>query len=54
LVGGGSGLGLYVSDQGVFRSSIGYAVKNVKAVDFAASDSVNPLLLTDQRKAERG
>lgn len=45
LVGAGSGLGLYVSDQGFFRSSIGFAVKNIRPADFAASGSVNPRLL---------
>lgn len=47
LVGGGSGLGLYVSDQGFFRSSIGFAVKNIRPGDFAASGSVNPNLLAE-------
>jgi O-methyltransferase len=36
LVGGGSGIGLYVSDQGFFRSSLGFAVKNLQVRDFAA------------------
>jgi hypothetical protein len=47
LVGGGSGLGLYVSEQGFFQSKIGFAMKNVKAMDFAASGTVNPRLLAD-------
>jgi len=47
LVGGGSGLGLYVSDQGFFRSSIGFATKNIRPVDFATSGSVNPDLLSE-------
>ncbi len=46
LVGGGSGLGLYVSDQGFFRSSIGFAMKNIRPADFAASGSVKPSLLS--------
>ena len=45
LVGGGSGLGLYVSDQGFFRSSIGFAMKNLRPTDFASAGSVNPDLL---------
>jgi hypothetical protein len=36
LVGGGSGIGLYISDQGFFRSSLGFAIKNLKAADLAA------------------
>jgi len=48
LVGAGSGLGLYVSDQGFFRSSLGFAIKDIRAVDFAASGSVNPRLLSQQ------
>jgi O-methyltransferase len=48
LVGGGSGLGLYVSPQGFFRSSIGFAVKNIKPSDYAASGSVNPRLLSKE------
>lgn len=54
LVGGGSGLGLYVSDQGFFRSSLGFAIKNIRALDFAASGTVSPLALTDAaRRAHR-
>lgn len=48
LVGGGSGLGLYVSEQGFFRSSLGFAVKNVRAADYAASESVNPMFIRNQ------
>jgi O-methyltransferase len=51
LVGGGSGLGLYVSDQGFFRSSIGFAMKNVRPVDFAASGSVRSDLLLEQARS---
>lgn len=36
LVGGGSGIGLYISDQGFFRSSLGFAVKNLQVTDLAA------------------
>ena len=36
VVGGGSGIGLYISDQGFFRSSLGFAIKNLKAADLAA------------------
>ena len=50
LVGGGSGLGLYVSDHGFFRSSLGFAMKNIKPIDFGASDSVNPDLLAEERR----
>ena len=46
LVGGGSGLGLYASDQGFFRSSIGFALKNIRPADFAAAGSVNSDLLS--------
>lgn len=47
LVGGGSGLGLYVSDQGFFRSSLGFTIKNVRPADFAPSGSVNERLLSE-------
>lgn len=36
LVGGGSGIGLYVSDKGFFRSTLGFAVKNLKVEDLSA------------------
>lgn len=36
LVGGGSGIGLYVSDKGFFRSTLGFAVKNLRVTDLAA------------------
>jgi hypothetical protein len=36
LVGGGSGIGLYFSGQGFFRSTLGFAIKNVKVTDLAA------------------
>lgn len=53
LVGGGSGLGLYASDQGFFRSSLGFAIKNVRPVDFAASASVNERLLSQKPSEQR-
>jgi hypothetical protein len=49
LVGGGSGLGLYVSEQGFFRSSLGFAIKNLRPVDFAASASVPERVLAQTR-----
>jgi hypothetical protein len=36
LVGGGSGIGLYVSDKGFFRSNLGFAIKNLQVKDLAA------------------
>jgi O-methyltransferase len=36
LVGGGSGIGLYVSDKGFFRSTLGFAIKNLQVEDLAA------------------
>jgi hypothetical protein len=50
LVGGGSGLGLYVSPQGFFRSSLGFAVKNIRPSDYAASATVNPRLLSNETR----
>jgi len=35
LVGGGSGIGLYVSDKGFFRSTLGFAIKNLQVKDLA-------------------
>ena len=37
LVGGGSGIGLYVSDKGRFQSALGFAVKNLQVTDLASS-----------------
>ncbi len=48
LIGAGNGLGLYVSEQGFFRSSIGFTIKNMSASDFAASGSVNPELVSEE------
>ena len=36
LVGGGSGIGLYISDKGFFRSTLGFAIKNLQVTDLAA------------------
>ena len=36
LVGGGSGIGLYISDQGFFGSSLGFAIKHIEVEDLAA------------------
>jgi hypothetical protein len=36
LVGGGSGIGLYFSDQGFFLSTLGFAIKNLQVKDLAA------------------
>jgi O-methyltransferase len=36
LIGGGSGIGLYVSDKGFFRSTLGFAIKNLRVTDLAA------------------
>jgi len=36
LVGGGSGIGLYISDKGFFRSTLGFAVKNLQVADLEA------------------
>ena len=36
LVGGGSGIGLYVSDKGFFRSTLGFTIKNLQVEDLAA------------------
>jgi hypothetical protein len=36
LVGGGSGIGLYISDQGFFGSSLGFAIKHIEVADLAA------------------
>lgn len=36
LVGGGSGIGLYVSNKGFFRSTLGFTIKNLQVEDLAA------------------
>jgi hypothetical protein len=37
LVGGGSGIGLYVSDKGRFQSALGFAIKNLQVADLASN-----------------